>query len=103
VEEKRDYSSLVGYGEMRTILGPLDNPSVDWDACVRKFLEFAGEVQDGDYILWAGGDPASAFLMGLQLGYINSMRVKWLRWDKRTDSNGDRTKFGYYVPVEFRT
>lgn len=102
-EAQRDYSSLVGYGEMRTILGPLDNPSVDWDACIGKFREFVAEVQEGDYLLWAGGDPASSFMMGLQLGYLKSIKVKWLRWDRRTDGNGDRTKYGYYVPMEFVT
>lgn len=103
VEAQRDYSSIIGFGEMRTILGPLDNPSVNFEACRQAIINFKDEVQDGDYLLWAGGDPMSAFFMGLALGWIESKKLKWLRWDRRTDGNGDRTKFGYYTPVEIVT
>lgn len=102
IEADRDYTSIAGYGEMRTILGPYDNPSVDATSALDKLNAVRTEIQDGDFILWAGGDPMSAFLAGVCLAHDKiSKRVKWLRWDKRTDASGNRTKHGYYTPVEF--
>jgi hypothetical protein len=90
----------MGYGEMRTILGPRDNPSVDWETCERKFSEAIREMRPNDFILWAGGDPASAFLAGVRLSARGALNLKWLRWDRRTNEIGERTRHGYYTPVE---
>jgi len=87
---------------MVTLLGPLDNPSVNPDECYSKLVAGLADARDGDFILWAGGDPMSAFFAGLVIGELDHGPVlKWLRWDKRTNEDGSRSKYGYYVPVEF--
>lgn len=101
VECQRDYTSCAGYGEMVTILGTLDNPSVDPKMCVDKVYNVLQTAQPGDFVLWAGGDPMSALIAGLVIGELGLTGLKWLRWDKRTDGNGTRTRHGYYTPVEF--
>ena len=102
VEETRDYSSCRGYGEMVTLLSARDNPSVEPDLCYEFISERLDScnVREGDFLLWAGGDPMSAFLAGQVLAELGVSGLKWLRWDRRTDANGTRTNHGYYTPVE---
>lgn len=101
VEKTRDYESCRGYGEMRTILSHRQNPSTETTTCGQILIEALSEVQEGDFILWCGGDPMTSFLAGVILSSLGkSHMVKWLRWDRRTNSQGNRTSFGYYVPVE---
>lgn len=101
IEQTRDYESCRGYGEMRTILSCRQNPSTEIDLCYRLMIESFSEAQEGDFVLWAGGDPMTALIAGIVLSDFDlCTKVKWLRWDRRTDQNGNRTSFGYYVPVE---
>jgi hypothetical protein len=99
VEFSRDYASCRGYGEMRTILACNENPSNDAHACYEKLRAALSDFKPGDFILWSGGDPMSAFLAGVVLGDLGAEDVNWLRWDRRTDGTGARTRHGYYTPV----
>ena len=95
VEQTRDYSSCAGYGKMQTILSSRQNPSTSTEDCYQLIYDALAEAQDGDFILWSGGDPMTSFLAGTILAELNKCHlVKWLRWDRRTDQNGNRTSFG---------
>jgi hypothetical protein len=49
--------------------------------------------------LFAGGDPAAAFLAGLVLPETYEEPIQWLRYDRGIDGNGHRTAQGHYTPT----
>lgn len=95
----RDYISCRGYGEMKTVLAFEDWPSNNPEACVRKMEEAFQEFEDGDFILWAGGDPITPFLASIALVNIGVSKANWLRWDRRRNQDGTKSDAGYYVPI----
>lgn len=86
---------------MITVLDHVDRPSAYPQQAFDKMLRImAEEASEGDYVLWAGGDPMSLLLAGMVLAHLGlTDNIEWLRWDRRTDPEGHRTGFGYYTPV----
>lgn len=105
-ESRVDLSSVRGYGEIVPLLDKRPAPSIDPDAALNAMRLKFRDVRDGDYLLDTPGcDPVCALLAGVALaeaieaGQLEG-RIHWLRWDRRTDESGQRTRFGYYTPVK---
>lgn len=102
-DSEKDISSVMGYGTLDHLL-PWQHPmpSVDPANALRILRERIKLVRDGDYIFEAPGcDPIASFLVGVALyQFGDAERVRWLRWDRRTDKEGNRTRHGYYTPVD---
>lgn len=98
-EMARDYRSLQNFGEVITILPSDLNPSVypfEARAYLKKALE---EANDGDYILWSGGDPMTALIAGQVLAELGKRNMRWLRWDKKVEG-GERSRvLGEYTAI----
>jgi len=101
-----DLTTARGLGSMEPVFSRRPTPSVNPGVAIARAREWAAaEVRDGDYILDAPGcDPMCAFLAGIALGELEEPpKVTWLRWDRRTDEAGNRTRHGYYVPINVPT
>jgi hypothetical protein len=99
VEYTRDYGSLPRLGRVITILSHSECPSVNSVACEVKMKEALTQFRPGDYILWCGGDPMTAFLAGKVLAQLGINDARWLRWDREVGEGGRRMRSGTYVPV----
>ena len=102
-----DLSSAQRYGTITPILEGDDIPSLTPGPCLLKLKQaLVKEYHPEDYICYALGDPATAFLAGMIFAREGLMRapVNWLYWDRERDTEGNRTKGGYYVPsrIEYR-
>jgi hypothetical protein len=89
-----DVSPAAVYGPIKYII-PRGHPSPSRDtdaALVTIDEELAAFNACSDYILWAGGDPLAAVLVGHVLSDVSS--YTYLRWEKNPTSIG-----GNYVPV----
>lgn len=102
VEMTRDYSSLAGFGRIITVLDENDNTSRHTAECFAKMEKTLADVRDGDYILWAGGDPLTAFLAGVICERKGVNSVQWLRWDRKLAEDKTRTTEGKYSPLNVR-
>lgn len=78
-----DLSYLDVYGNVRTLLSIEDYPSYKPQEALRKVYDglkdFNPEV---DFIVWAGGEPLAAFLVGSVIADYGIERIKWLRYNK---------------------
>lgn len=103
-ETRVDLASVRGYGELVPLLDKRPAPSIDPDKALAELRLKIRDVRDGDYLLDTPGcDPVCAFLAGVALAEVASeepLTINWLRWDRRTDESGQRTRFGYYTPVK---
>jgi len=99
----RDLKSVIGFGNIETVLSKSENPSVHPDSCFNKMTNILSHCRPDDYILWAGGDPCAAFMAGLVLGQLKKEGLIWLRWDRHTNSDGERKKHGYYSRIKLFT
>lgn len=102
-DNKMDVSSALGYGTLDFLLPRRGAAaSVRPDIALEHMRTKINEMRDGDYILDVPGtDPIGTLLLGIALGESGAVdRVRWLRWDRRTDEQGNRTKSGYYTPVD---
>lgn len=90
----RDYSSAEQFGEIREVLTPYEHPSKQPDFCLMKMIDVLAEFEEGDYILFGGGDPLTPVFAGLVLARRGFTEFNWLKWD-RVPNSGD----GFYTPV----
>lgn len=90
-----DVSPAAVYGPIKYII-PRGHPSPsrDTSTALATIDEVLMDFDAGsDYILWAGGDPLAAVLVGhVLMDNVNS--YSYLRWEKNPTSIG-----GNYVPV----
>lgn len=93
-----DISPAGVYGDIRFVLGPSDrtshNPAIARAKLARGLAEFDPE---SDYVVWAGGDPLSFFLVGSIFQSMGFAKFRYLRYER-----GDRMEESsspYYVPV----
>lgn len=99
-----DLTSARGYGEIRSVFTgawPSAEPLRALDdvrAWVRR--EYRADL---DFIMTTPlCDPLAVGLILLAINeHAPTCDVRWLRWDRRTDATGTRTRHGYYTPVEF--
>ena len=101
-DNKMDISSALGYGQLDYLL-PRSGPpaSVDPVRALATMRDRVQDMRDGDYVLDVPGtDPIGTLLLGIAIGECCMVdSLNWLRWDRRTDDTGARTKSGYYTPV----
>lgn len=97
-----DLTPLRGYGALRNVFSQWPTVASDDenDAELEAWLrEYDPEM---DYVVvLPTDDPHAALLMGAALSHYHES-VQVLRWDRRTEANGERTRHGYYVPVNMR-
>ena len=89
---------------METVLRSSDpEPSLNPMEALKVMRRRLEGAMDGDYVLFAGGDQFALFLAGKVFEEMGIEHLRLLRWDRRTDPQGNRTNHGYYTPVEYNT
>lgn len=100
----KDLSSAARYGTIQPILEEDEHPSSTPGPALSKMSkalrEFRPEV---DYLCSAGGDPMSLALAVLALANWNIPEFTLLRWERERDTDGTRTRGGFYVPITVPT
>ena len=92
-------STAKEFGELKIILATDAWPSVKSEEALENLRAALKDFRKEDYILFAGGDPAAAFLAGLVLPETYEEPIQWLRYDRGIDGNGHRTAQGHYTPT----
>lgn len=95
-----DFSSAVRYGTIMPVLSNGDMPSILPGPCLKKVRESLEDMQETDYLLWAGGDPFALILAGIVVAEKGFKNLKYLRWEKEKLLDGSRSKNGFYIPIE---
>lgn len=99
-----DFSSLRGYGEIMPVFKGLW-PAAEPERALDIARHWADKRYDAtlDYVCSSPlCDPLAIALMLIALRERHAGdEVRWMRWDRRTDSDGNRTRHGYYTPVTF--
>lgn len=100
-----DLLPLRGFGELRHVFGawPSTASTDDDHARFREDLDaFLDEFDESqDFLVHLPTDDAAGLLL-IGSSLYQLPRVQWLRWDRRTDTDGQRLAVGYYVPREVR-
>jgi hypothetical protein len=96
--KSHDLSSANRYGNIVTILSATDNPSLNPGACMHKMNKALKDFGPDDVIFMAGGDYLS-LAFGLLILYQQGFKeVKYLRWERERDIEGNRkVGHGFYV------
>jgi hypothetical protein len=99
----KDLSSAQRYGVIEYIFDDPrfqagEQPGVAQEKIRKALQDFD---PDTDYVLFLGGDPIGAILLGQQLSTVHRGKtIKALRWERERDINGKRLiGVGYYVPT----
>lgn len=99
----KDLSSAHRYGTIRHIFeDPLFQASIEPGIARRKMEEALSTfVPERDYVLFLGGDPAGAILLGAILrDQFPGRSIRMLRWERERDVTGKRVAgAGFYVPT----
>jgi hypothetical protein len=89
-----DVSPAAMYGPIEFVFRHgFMSPSRDPEKAIIHAREVLSRFDDAvDYVVWAGGDPLAAILVGSELAKVAAYR--YLRWEKSPTGTG-----GNYVPV----
>lgn len=96
-----NYVLIAQFGNIKYLVEngeyPVFNDTIR-DKILNRLKDFNYEA---DYIVWGGGDPLSALLVGNCLAEIGVPSIRWLRLDRKYDARtGQRSPwFGNYTPV----
>lgn len=86
-----DLTPLAEFGEVKVLINSGEYPALHPERClslIEKRLEtFDEEV---DYLAWAGGDTLAAVLVGVVLERMEMTSIKWLKFQRGWDGNGNR-------------
>lgn len=100
----KDLSSAQRYGKLVTILANDDQPSLTPGPALHELSKALRQFNPStDYLCWAGGDPMSMALAIVALKEQGVHYVPTLRWERERDNDGQRTRGGFYVPIEVPT
>lgn len=91
---RRDYNSALEFGDICEVLTPYEHPSKTPEYCLLKMHTEFQEFQEGDYLLFGGGDPLTPLFAGIVLANLGFSEFNWLKWDRNQQEPG-----GYYTPV----
>ena len=96
----RDLSSAQRYGKLMPVLEEFEQPSLHPGPSLHKMNRALRSFDPTkDFLCYAGGDPMSIALALVALRNLGLREVQMLRWDRERDTEGVRTKGGYYMPV----
>lgn len=98
-----DVSPAGVYGEIQFILSAGDrtcsNPELSMDKLRRALKDFNPHQ---DFIVWAGGDPLSAIIVGMVMHDLGINKFRFLRYEKNRNTRPGQPPTGFYSPVEVR-
>jgi hypothetical protein len=87
------------YGDVEFIFRADQNfPSSDPAGAVKHAQTVLSNFTENDFLVWAGGDPLGMVIAAAVIGDF-SASIKYLKWERARDENGDRKGGGYYTPV----
>lgn len=94
-------SPATQYGEIHFVFtADFGIPSDDPEGSVQRAREVLSDIDHGDYIAWAGGDPLGMVIAATVAADYLDGEIRYLRWDRGVNSEGVRSsKRGYYSPV----
>jgi hypothetical protein len=93
-----DLSSAAQYGPISTIFEADARPALTPGPSIHHIRKILREYNEGDFFLWAGGDPAALFMVGAIVQEVAPYGTNFLRWE-RVMADGRRTGQGFYIPV----
>ena len=94
-----DITPALQYGEVVFVFEASFSPSSNPEEAAEIAHEKLKDIQPGDYIVWAGGDPLAAFIVGALAADKTAGQLKYLRWDRERGDGGIATGRGCYSPV----
>jgi hypothetical protein len=101
---KKDVSSAHRYGSINYIFAdPTYQPSQEPGRAMRYVRQAAMDFDpDHDHVLFLGGDPVGAVMLGAALAQAHpGRRLRMLRWERERDTQGRRIPgAGFYVPTD---
>lgn len=96
-----DTTPLGGFGDVKVLINSGEYPALHPERCltlIEKRLETFNEAED--YLAWAGGDTLAAVLVGVVLERMKVNAVKWLKFQRGWDGDGNRDpEKSYYREV----
>lgn len=96
-----DTSALGEFGEVKVLINSGEYPALHPERCltlIEKRLETFDEAED--MIVWAGGDTLAAVLVGVVLERMQINAVRWLKFQRGWDGDGNRDpEKSYYREV----
>lgn len=98
-----DLSSATKFGNIVPILDPNERPSLLPVPSFQKIKRaLTHGYKEGDFFLWAGGDPCALFMAGAVSRDLGVHEVQFLRWERtRSAETGERVG-GFYIPTTVR-
>lgn len=101
-----DVSSAEEYGEVKYIFESRYQASQNPQEAINILREKLSHFKPGDFVASAaGGDFGAIFMAGMILPEILADEtglvetpIKWLRWERKRDVNGQRLSSGFYIP-----
>ncbi len=97
----KDLSSAQRYGTIRVLLESDDQPSLLPGPSIRQIRSLLKSFDPAkDYLCYAGGDAMALALAMVVLRDMGFREVSILRYERERDTEGRRTRGGYYVPVK---
>jgi hypothetical protein len=103
VQQNYDLSSAFRYGKIVSVLESTDKPSHFPGPCLRKIREkLTAYRPEIDFIVWTGGDFAGILYAGIILGNLGFSKVRFLKWEREKNLEGEKTGGGFYHPVSIR-
>jgi hypothetical protein len=98
-----DVSPAAVYGDIQFILSAGDrtcsNPELSIEKLKKALADFDAHQ---DFIIWAGGDPLSAIVVGMVMVELGIRKFRFLRFEKNRNTRQGEPVTGYYSPVEVR-
>lgn len=94
-----DVSPAMQYGDVLFVFTDADTrPSDDAQAAIDHAYDMMQDAQEGDFVVWAGGDPFSMVIVANVINDLTGGKFNYLRWERQR-VDGQRTGGGYYLPV----
>jgi hypothetical protein len=95
-----DISPAMPFGAITFVFKAAEQPSLSPGPSMFRARKILKDFCDGDFILWAGGDPAALAIVTCAAADINCGRFKFLRWERERNGDKVRTGRGFYMPVD---
>lgn len=100
-----DLSSAGHYGRIEYVFDTDDRPSVMPGPMLEKAKGVLKDFGEGDFLLWAGGDPVAFMIATGVAGQVNMGKVPFLVWERQPVPYGQpvpRVRVGSYLPLDVK-